>query len=581
MASPYDFNVDFSPLATLPQLARGAEQDRQTQEALKNLDTSSYQSLSDAAARVLRLGGDPKIAIQLYNAASTRYAAEQRAAADIQYARNLPSIYGRGLPTAPAPELPGPSDFGPPPTAGSAPGAPAPTPGAPFPPPIPPGAPPVGFGRQSQAEPSPQSPSDAIIAKAQTGMDSSTTPARRTTLAGPYPTPDTASPGMQTGGQMVPPVALPAWSQGITPSGPLPQGLAPVPTPEGAAPPTAESSLPSPVNVPSFGGNLDAARTEIERRMMMIPPKYGSSPAARALMTQYTNIADQMKMPKDMQEYRIQLIQDMRSGEPYYTYSEYKIMPKIAEEQSKAVLNAAYGKGGYREKMMNAENQRNALDTMDSIMANPDFRSGAGVSYVAKGLSALTALSKTAQEMGLPVPDIEQIRSLQGPIRSARLAEAFLALSNQVGYAQLGTLGNQISNADRDYIAAMFPNLSTSVEGNKLLSKIMRTVLDKAIAGGRASEEYLADRPLTRARLPSMDRYVRSKVGEEPAFVNADGSLTETGKKFRDDYARVIATPDVSTPARNERGLIYDPSSNTIGISRPAVVPSPRILPVQ
>jgi len=320
--------------------------------------------------------------------------------------------------------------------------------------------------------------------------------------------------------------------------------------------------LPQPIDVPSFGGDLNAARTEIERRLMMIPPKYGNSSMARALMTQYTNIADQMKMPKDMQEYRLQLIQDMKAGEPYYTYREYKIMPQLAEKQAGEVLTAYSGKNGYREQMLNAEKQKNALDTMDSIMANPDFKSGAGVAYVAKGLSALVALSRTAQEMGLPVPDIEKISQLQGPIRSARLAEAFLALSNQVGYAQLGTLGNQISNADRDYIAAMFPNLSTSVEGNKLLSKIMRTVLDKAMAGGRAAEEYLADKPLTRARLPVMDRYVRSKVGEEPAFVNQDGSLTEEGKKYRDQYADIIKTPAIPPP-------------------RPSLVPSPRLFPVQ
>lgn len=110
------------------------------------------------------------------------------------------------------------------------------------------------------------------------------------------------------------------------------------------------------------------------------------------------------------------------------------------------------------------------LGVIDNLMKDPGFRSGFGAGY-----------EKTLQQAWV---------ALGGNPKEAATKEAFTALTNKTIYDTLGSLGNQISNSDRQFITDAFPNLSNTPEGNKLQVTIMRRMNERKLEIAQEARKY-------------------------------------------------------------------------------------------
>lgn len=112
------------------------------------------------------------------------------------------------------------------------------------------------------------------------------------------------------------------------------------------------------------------------------------------------------------------------------------------------------------------------LDYMDQLVQRPDFYSGTGAGAVMQAKRALSS-------MGIAAPD------------SASAAETFEALSNKLVLdAAGGSLGAQISNADRDFLMRTAPGLGRTPEGNRELIGAARRIEQRKQEVARLAREY-------------------------------------------------------------------------------------------
>lgn len=545
----YDFKVDFSPLGTLPQLAQNYREQQATDQALAGLKSGEYKDVREAAAAILRGGGSAATAIKLLTAATQDYAARSRAAEMEAYLKMLPGMQGsmKGLTPPPGtselPTIPGAgvgAYTAPVPSAEPTPSPAAPP--SPFPPPpttsqIPPGT----LGPRTEAAP-PPSPTDAIITKAQAGMDP-VLAAPATKLAGPPPTPDTAAP-------MAPSLALQSGQIQAPPQASAPPAAAPA-----AEGPPPVSAIPNPTN------DLRAYQSELEKRIMTLPPKYANSPYGKVLQERLTETLKQLQLsPKEI-EYRHALLQAVKSGEAPFTYQEYQIKPQLAEATYKEFQK---GYDEVRTKTIQAEDFLQQAERMRTIMNHPDFRSGQGAAAINYATSIVTTLHNSLKAAGVPVPDISQIPNLPAFQRSAALGEAYAALANSALFKTLGGLGRQISDGDRIFMEKAYASLSNTPLGNKLLLDIQMTLARRAVENGRAAESYRQNRPETRATIHGMDKAIRDNTDSNTAFQDSNGNLTEEGKKFQAKIEGIVGQAEAPQPL-----------SSPEAPPRPGVVPRP------
>lgn len=112
------------------------------------------------------------------------------------------------------------------------------------------------------------------------------------------------------------------------------------------------------------------------------------------------------------------------------------------------------------------------LNLMENLTKDPNFYSGFGGDVALRANQAL---------VGLGVKDQ----------KAASAAETFRALGNQtVLDAAGGSLGNQISNGDREYINATTANLANTPEGNRELIGIRRKLATRQQETARLARDY-------------------------------------------------------------------------------------------
>jgi hypothetical protein len=128
---------------------------------------------------------------------------------------------------------------------------------------------------------------------------------------------------------------------------------------------------------------------------------------------------------------------------------------------------------GLQDAAAAAGDQMANLSRMESLMNDPNFRSGTGT-------DAVVSMQKLVEALGGNPADVGSI-------------EAFRAASTQAVMAQLGgSLGAGFSNADRDFIMGMTANLDNSIPGNRMIIEAQKRIAQRKIELARLADEYIA-----------------------------------------------------------------------------------------
>src|SRR5215471_5175603 len=624
MAGPYDFvpSVTFDWLGQLPADMEGARVRSARRTALADLNSSDIDSLKAKSAALLR-GGDFEGGLKLLEEARKLEETKLRGQAAIEYKGYIdPLLEAAKKAAQPAAattdEQPFTLNF---PGGGATPAAPAagPSPFANRPgslqsiiPAAPPG--PRSEVPPEVVPPSPAVPPNMAELSGGAGTPEMGTPVKTVSfrkpepppvqLAGPMPTPDVVPPPpamigapgpvmAQAGGS--PPVDLgryPDWvGRAITGGGDVPIDpgkLAPL---GGPPAPTTGPAIDYSPQLRAAAGNAQAI-SDIMARMGKNPGR-GQLALAQSLLQR---ALEEKKLPPDVVQYNLDLSQRMRMGEGFISYRNWKAEDKLSPETYKEVLKAysgdEKGAGGYRTNGMKAQDLEETLTQMEAIMKAPGFVAGTGAKELVQAAGFWGTLKKGAEAVGVDPSYIkaldDTITPLKGAARAVALAQAFNALSNQAIYAKLGSLGNQISEGDRNFIHMAFPSLSLSVEGNQLITELMRMSTRKIVDAWKAAEEYRHATPAGRQSVTGMDRHVRNNTDENSVFTrigpdgqpmrNPDGSfvLTDKGEAMQRRIDAIVGKqpPPVDIPgtARAVGGAVSGAVQNLTG---PGTMPAP------
>lgn len=326
------------------------------------------------------------------------------------------------------------------------------------------------------------------------------------------------------------------------------------PVPEASAQTRVAQAGPGPVpGVPDLVP-VGRARAREEARILanelMRLPKGAPSSAVNSLTARLRNSLGQLELSKEEKEYNLDMIERQRFGEPVVSRRVWRMEEKTGPDEYKDTRKVFIE--GYRKEGKNSESLLQTIGQMEAIVRHPAFVSGQGTALVARGISGIAALRDAAKAIGVSDATIQGIAKRLGVPDGdlgkltvpAQLSEAFTALSNEAIFAKLGTLGNQISEGDRNFIQAAFPSLRLTKEGNILLLKIMKETAERGVANSKAAEDYMADKGV-QATVVGLDRAVRRIAESSSLFADKNGRLTERGEllKRQIDEAQGIANP--------------------------------------
>ena len=184
-----------------------------------------------------------------------------------------------------------------------------------------------------------------------------------------------------------------------------------------------------------------------------------------------------------------------------------------AEKAQDATVGKGYGEYqlDLATKGRNAGSTLNTLALMEQAMNSPGFYSGVGGESMKRANQFLGALG---------VKDS----------RAASAAEVFDALSNKVVLDGLGgSLGPGISNTDRDYIARTAPTLAQSVQGNRDLIGVARSLAKRQQQVSQLARDYAAK---NNGRLDAgFDQALDEFAANNPLFPQARAGASASAPK--------------------------------------------------
>lgn len=170
---------------------------------------------------------------------------------------------------------------------------------------------------------------------------------------------------------------------------------------------------------------------------------------------------------------------------------------------------------GFTKAGQSAQGALTSLDVLERAVASPDFYSGPG-----------------AEKFVLPIR--QATAAFGGDPNAAATMETFRANASKAALDSMGgSLGAGFSNADRDFVLNMVPNLGTTPEGNKQLINVSRKVKQREIQIAKMARDYAAR---NKGRLDSgFDDELAEYAAKNPLFPNRAPSqnLTGTGVKWR------------------------------------------------
>jgi hypothetical protein len=180
-----------------------------------------------------------------------------------------------------------------------------------------------------------------------------------------------------------------------------------------------------------------------------------------------------------------------------------------ADDFSKALMKEmAKRYETYQTEADAAERTMNNLSLMDSIAQQDDFYSGFGA-------DTLLRVRRAAVAFGAD-PDLVSD------------AETFNKIAKDSALQVMGgSLGVGFSNADREFVEAMVPNISNTVEGNRKIIAVQKKLQQRKIQLARLAEQYVDDN----GTLKGFRGFIMDWSEENPLFssqekVTLDASAT-------------------------------------------------------
>lgn len=539
-----NFNQSFDWLGQLVPGALARQQRDETRQTLSDLKSGDADSLIAAGTKLLPI--DPKQGLALIAEGRQRKAIDLR-----QDELSAWRIGGTGVPpsggTAAAGSSPsgisfpkgvGPND--PEPTAPAAPAGPSPfnAPAAPLSSVIGPQSSLPPLAGQAAAALAP-SPTDQMIAAAQGG-------------------PPAPAPGPQLAGPLPPSTGGPAPLAPVVPGAEMLQGAMAKPlvtqAPGGAVAPVAPQG-PSSAEVGRIPPNadLEVERDRLMREMAATHPK--NVGRMRALNAQLADVTNRSKLSKEEKSYIVTQGERRVAGEPVQTWDEWTNEQKNAENIYKETAKTAEAVEGLGVK--SAETARK-LDVMSKIVNNPNFVGGTSGTWLQKGSQMLSGIYDAAKAAGWDPEQVLGIKKSEIPgMNAAQLTENFTALSNKLIFDTIGTLGNAISEGDRQFMERANPSMLATKEGTQILIEIMKKTAERAQAAGRISQAYRTERGAS-AKPWVLNQRLQDYGESNSFFTNKDGTPNELGKKLE---ALQNQTPVPGSPAAEARKAAPAPTA--------------------
>jgi len=154
---------------------------------------------------------------------------------------------------------------------------------------------------------------------------------------------------------------------------------------------------------------------------------------------------------------------------------------------------------GYQEGADSAASVLTNLNIMNDIVGSEDFYSGFGADTLMKAKRAAVAF-------GADPKAVSDAETFQKVAKDSALQ------------AMGGSLGVGFSNADRDFVEAMVPNISNTKEGNKLIIDVQNRVQQRKIDTAKLAEQYAAEK----GNLNGFTAYAEQWRDQNPLFTEEE-----------------------------------------------------------
>lgn len=156
---------------------------------------------------------------------------------------------------------------------------------------------------------------------------------------------------------------------------------------------------------------------------------------------------------------------------------------------------------------LSAQSVRENLSLMRDIISNPDFYSGFGA-------ETLVQAQKMAKIFGADASNVKNAEAFQKIAKDSALQ------------AMGGSLGVGFSNADREFVEAMVPNISNTKEGNMVIIAMQDRLQQRKIQISELADQYAAENK----SLTGFTAYLKDWAQQNPIFTEDEkATLFGTG----------------------------------------------------
>ena len=156
---------------------------------------------------------------------------------------------------------------------------------------------------------------------------------------------------------------------------------------------------------------------------------------------------------------------------------------------------------------LSAQSVRQNLSLMQDIISNPDFYSGFGA-------ETLVQAQKMAKIFGADAGNVKNAEAFQKIAKDSALQ------------AMGGSLGVGFSNADREFVEAMVPNISNTKEGNMVIIEMQDRLQQRKIKISELADQYAAQNK----NLTGFTAYLNNWAEQNPIFTEQEkATLFGTG----------------------------------------------------
>lgn len=300
---------------------------------------------------------------------------------------------------------------------------------------------------------------------------------------------------------------------------------------------------PAPQSLPS---TIDGIQLTPRMRQLQLGMAYSKKPGQQqAMKLEFDTLLEEQKSRRDA-------AQKMREK----SFESQLRLDEVGPQESTKAAWKDYGK--IREERQSSEDILNTVTSMKNTLDDPNFISGAGASGAKAVGSFILTAGQVAKNAGAPQEWVDRLLSgVRSPVAAM---EAFSSQSNNlVLSATGGSLGRQISDADRNFYTATYANLGASREGNKRIMEFLELAHGLKIERAQRAAEYMRKRGATAEGLDE----VMTKFGKEARDTLKKRAEADREALGRSEKPAAAPAKSGARPAPNEeaiKALRADPS---------------------